>query len=126
MGSVETTRVDRWLWAVRVFKTRSAATDACRGGHVRVNDVRAKPATTVRPGDTVSARVNGRDRVLEVVRVIDKRVGAGVAAECARDHSPAAPPREATPQVRERGRGAGRPTKRERRQLERVRGRRGR
>lgn len=126
MGTVESTRVDRWLWAVRVFKTRSTATDACRGGHVRVNGVRAKPAQTVRAGDTVSARVNGRDRVLDVVRVIDKRVGAAVAAECVVDRSPEPAPRDAGPQVSERGRGAGRPTKRERRQLERVRGRRGR
>lgn len=124
--TVETTRVDRWLWAVRVFKTRSTATDACRGGHVRVNGVRAKPAQTVKAGDTVHARVNGRDRVLDVVRVIDKRVGAAVAAECVVDRSPEPTPREAVPQVSERGRGAGRPTKRERRQLERVRGRRGR
>lgn len=122
---MEQTRVDRWLWAVRVFKTRSAATEACRGGHVRVNGVRAKPAATVRAGDTVHARVHGRDRVLEVARVVDKRVGAPVAAECVVDRSPE-PAREPTAQVSERGRGAGRPTKRERRQLERVRGRRGR
>jgi ribosome-associated heat shock protein Hsp15 len=117
---VETTRVDRWVWAVRLFPSRSAATDACRGGHVKVNGTTAKPATTVRVGDRVEARVHGRDRVLEVVRVIDKRVGAPVAAECVADHSPPPPPREERPAFA-RDPGAGRPTKRERRRLDRFR-----
>ena len=76
---MEVTRVDRWLWAVRLYKTRSAATTACRGGHVRVNGVAAKPATPLRAGDRVAAVVGDRLRVLEVVQVIDKRVGAAVA-----------------------------------------------
>lgn len=123
---MDSARVDRWLWAVRLFKTRSAASDACRGGHVRVNGARVKPAAAVRVGDTVEARVNGRERVVEVVRLVDKRVGADVAAACLVDHSPAPSPRGAVPRASERGRGAGRPTKRERRHLDRVRGRRGR
>lgn len=121
---MESTRVDRWLWAVRLFKTRSTANEACRGGHVRVNGARAKPAAPLKVGDTVRARVGDRERIVEVARIIDKRVGAPVAAECLVDHSPAPPPREAAPSVPQRERGAGRPTKRERRQLERVRGRR--
>ncbi|HET8620855.1 MAG TPA: RNA-binding S4 domain-containing protein [Acidimicrobiales bacterium] len=118
---MSTTRVDRWLWAVRVTKTRSLATDACRGGHVRVNGTPAKPATPVRPGDRVEARVNGRQRVLEVVRPIDKRVGAALAAECAVDHSPPAPAAGGDPLAFARERGAGRPTKRDRRRLDRLR-----
>ena len=59
------------MWAVRVFKTRSAATSACRGGHVRVNGRPAKPATPVRVGDRVEAKVGQRLRIVEVVRVID-------------------------------------------------------
>jgi ribosome-associated heat shock protein Hsp15 len=119
---VETTRVDRWLWSVRLYKTRSAATDACAGGHVRVNGSPAKPATAVRLGDRVEANVHGRRRILEVARVIDKRVGAPVAAKCVVDHSPPPPPREErAPFSREVG--AGRPTKRERRQLDRFRSR---
>lgn len=94
----------------------------CRGGHVRVNGTPAKPATPVHVGDRVEARVHGRDRVVEVARVIDKRVGAPVAVECYVDHSPAPPARDEI-SVAERTRGAGRPTKRERRQLERWRGR---
>ncbi|HEX7443810.1 MAG TPA: RNA-binding S4 domain-containing protein [Acidimicrobiales bacterium] len=114
--------MDRWLWAVRLYKTRTEATDACRGGHVRVNARPAKAATPVSPGDRVEARVHGHDRVLEVVRIIDKRVSAPLAAACLIDHSPALPPRDETTTF-DRDRGAGRPTKRERRTLDRFRGR---
>lgn len=123
-GGVETTRIDRWLWAVRLFKTRAAATDACRGGHVRLNGARVKPAAPVRTGDDVVAKVGDRERVVEVARIIDKRVGAPVAAECLIDHSPPPPSREGPPPGGQRPRGAGRPTKRERRQLDREWGRR--
>jgi ribosome-associated heat shock protein Hsp15 len=123
MAAVEETRVDKWLWAVRVFKTRAQATAACRGGHVRVNGVPAKPAATVRVGDRVEARAHGDLRILEVARVIDKRVGAPLAAECVVDHSPPPAPREQAPDVFARDRGAGRPTKRDRRRLDRFRAR---
>lgn len=114
------TRVDKWLWAVRLFKTRTEATDACRAGHVKVNQGTAKPATLVKPGDSVEARAGGRDRVVEVTAIIEKRSGAAVAAACYVDHSPAPAPRDDVPNFA-RERGAGRPTKRERRQLDRVR-----
>lgn len=120
---MDTTRVDRWVWAVRLYKTRSAATNACNGGHVRVNGKPAKPATKVKVGDRVEARVDHRDRVLEIVRVIEKRVGAPVAAECIVDHSPPAPARNLAPPTFARDRGAGRPTKRDRRDLDRHRDR---
>jgi ribosome-associated heat shock protein Hsp15 len=120
---MEATRVDRWLWAVRLYKTRATATAACRGGHVRVNGTAAKPATPVRVGDRVEARAGGRQRVLEVAQVIDKRVGASVAAECLVDHSPPPPPKDSLPPVVLRDPGTGRPTKRERRHLDRFRGR---
>lgn len=120
---MDETRVDRWVWAVRVFKTRSAATTACRGGHVKVNGRAAKPATTVRVGDRVEAQVGQRHRVLEVVRVIDTRVGAPVAAECLVDYSPPEPTRVAATPVPTRDPGAGRPTKKDRRRLDRTRNR---
>lgn len=120
---MDETRVDKWLWAVRLYKTRTEATDACRGGHVRVNGASAKPATTVRVGDRVAARAHGRDRVLEVVQIIDKRVGPPVAATCLVDHSPPPPPREDTLPAFLRDPSAGRPTKRDRRQLDRFRSR---
>ena len=120
---VEETRVDRWLWAVRMFKTRSEATAACRGGHVRVNGSPAKPAATVRVGDRVVVRAHGDERTLEVVRVIDKRVGAPIAAECLIDHSPPRPPREEVAPTFVRDPSTGRPTKKDRRTIDRLRGR---
>jgi ribosome-associated heat shock protein Hsp15 len=120
MGQINTTRVDIWLWAVRLYKTRSAATAACRGGHVRVNRVTAKASTPVKVGDRVVAFVE-RERILEVAVVIDKRVGAAVAATCLVDHSPPAPAVRREPRVFVRERGTGRPTKRERRELDRLR-----
>jgi ribosome-associated heat shock protein Hsp15 len=113
----DTTRVDRWLWAIRIYKTRGDATDACRGGHVRVNGRPAKPATAVGVTDEVVARAHGVDRLVEVARVIDKRVGASVAAACYVDHTPPPPEVDRT-KVAPRERGSGRPTKRERRQLD--------
>ena len=118
----EQVRVDRWVWAIRLYKTRSDATDACRGGHVTVNDAPAKPATPVRPGDRVVARLHGTDRIVEVVELIDKRVGAAIAAGCYLDLTPPVP-QEDRVRVAERERGAGRPTKRDRREIERWRGR---
>jgi ribosome-associated heat shock protein Hsp15 len=111
------------LWAVRVFKTRSQATAACRSGHVRINGHRAKPASAVHVGDRVEARAGDRERVLEVVTVIDKRVGPPIAAGCVVDHSPPPPESELDAPVFQRDRGAGRPTKKDRRRLDRLRGR---
>jgi len=111
--------VDQWLWAVRLYKTRSAATEGCRAGHVRVNGSVAKAASQVRVGDRVETLLHGRNRILEVALVIDKRVGASQAAECLIDHSPPAPARDEAVLPRERG--AGRPTKRDRRELDRLR-----
>ena len=115
----DSTRVDRWLWAVRLVKTRADAAQACRGGHVRVNDRPAKPATTVKPGDEVRVRLHGTTRIVDVTHVLAKRVGAPVAARCFVDRTPAPPPEAAVPFVK-RDRGAGRPTKRDRRQMERM------
>jgi ribosome-associated heat shock protein Hsp15 len=123
MADQDAARVDAWLWAVRQFKTRSAATTACRAGHVRVNGERAKAAQSVRAGDEVRVRVNGFDRTLIVRRTIVKRVSAEVAATALDDRTPPPPPREAVASAPVRERGAGRPTKRERRDLERLRGR---
>jgi ribosome-associated heat shock protein Hsp15 len=115
-------RVDAWIWSVRLAKTRSAAGTACRAGHVRVNGERAKPAQLVRPGDEVRVRQEGRERIVIVRKTIAKRVGAPVAAECLIDKSPPPPPRELVAAVPVRDRGTGRPTKRDRREMDRLRG----
>ncbi|MFJ2826044.1 RNA-binding S4 domain-containing protein [Streptomyces sp. NPDC087263] len=120
-GDGETVRVDSWIWSVRLVKTRSMGATACRGGHVRVNGERVKPAYAVRVGDEVRLRHAGRERVVVVKRVIRKRVGPSVAVECFVDNSPPPPPREAVAPAGIRDRGAGRPTKRDRRELERLR-----
>jgi ribosome-associated heat shock protein Hsp15 len=116
-------RVDTWIWSVRLTKTRSMAATACRGGHVKVNGERVKPAHTVKPGDEVRVHHAGRERIVVVRKLIRKRVGAAVATECYVDNSPPPPPPEEIAVAGIRDRGAGRPTKRERRDLERLRGR---
>jgi ribosome-associated heat shock protein Hsp15 len=118
----ETARVDAWLWAVRFYKTRSLATAACRAGHVRVNGERVKAAQAVRAGDEIRVRTD-REHTVIVRGILTKRVGAAIARAAYDDKTPPLPPRveTAAPVVRERG--AGRPTKRDRRELNRLRGR---
>jgi ribosome-associated heat shock protein Hsp15 len=117
----EEVRLDVWVSSVRLFKTRSAASSACRGGHVAVNGNKAKPSTMVRVGDKVEALTPGGERTAVVRKLIQKRVGAAVAVTCFEDLTPAPPPKEEIVHVAVRDRGAGRPTKRERRQLDRFR-----
>jgi len=123
MDAPASVRVDAWLWAVRVTKTRSAATAACKAGHVRVNDERAKPAQSVKPGDEVRIRLDGIERIYIVRGLLVKRVGAPIAVTLYDDLTPPPPPREERPVTVIRDRGAGRPTKRDRRELEKLRGR---
>ncbi|WP_026926831.1 RNA-binding S4 domain-containing protein [Granulicoccus phenolivorans] len=115
-------RLDVWLWSVRLFKTRSLATNACKGGHIRVNDAPVKPAQQVRIGDRITWRLPGWTREFEVTQLITKRVGAPVAQTCYIDHSPERPAYLSAPMAR-RDPGAGRPTKKDRRALDRLRGR---
>jgi len=114
------TRVDRWLCAVRLVKTRPLATRLCEGGHVLVNGLPAKPSTKVRAGDRVETPISDRTRIVEVVRPIESRVGAAVAATCYVDHSPPPIVTEIRPGIMA-VRGEGRPSKRLRRELERLR-----
>jgi len=121
MGVIDSIRLDIWLWAVRLTPTRSTATDACRAGRVVVNGRPGKAATVVRAGDRIEARLAQRQRIVVVVQVIAKRVGAPLAAECFVDHSPPVE-RDPLAPVLQRDRGSGRPTKRDRRQIDRLRG----
>ena len=119
------TRIDRWLCAVRLVKTRPMATRLCEGGHVMVNGNPAKPSTKVHAGDRVEALIAARQRIVEVVQPIENRVGAPVAATCYVDHSPPPVVSEIAPGIKV-VRGEGRPSKRLRRELERMRRRAGR
>lgn len=122
-------RVDKWLWAVRLFPTRTAATEACSAGHVEVDGERVKPARALTVGETVLVRGRARPANCRVERLIDKRVGAPIAVTCYTDLTP---PEESKrdedqpwwdrlPPVPRRDPGSGRPTKRDRRQLDRFR-----
>jgi ribosome-associated heat shock protein Hsp15 len=120
-------RVDKWLWAVRVFKTRTAATSACTSGRVKVNDEPAKPATKIAIGDVVEARKGDRTIVYRAAWLIEKRVGAKLVDACVEDLSPPKPTKSdpvLAPPGGARSRGEGRPTKKERREIDRLRGRR--
>ncbi len=122
MSDMQSVRLDSWIWAVRLFKTRSAAAAACRGGHVRVNGTPAKAGQRIGPDDEIRLRVDGLEKIVVVVRIVAKRVGAPVATECMIDRSPPPPPKEVLASQPRRDRGAGRPTKRERRELDKLRG----
>ena len=116
-------RVDSWVWGVRLAKTRSQATTACRAGHVRINDQTAKAAQPVKIGDIVKVRLHGFDKIYRVTGLPTKRGSAPEAAKHFEDLTPPPLPREERPAAIIRDRGAGRPTKRERRDLDRLRGR---
>jgi ribosome-associated heat shock protein Hsp15 len=122
---VDKVRVDKWLWAARMYKTRSMATDACSGGHVLVNGEPAKPSRSVVVGDSVHARTPGGLRELEVVALGDKRGPAKVAQTLYIDHTPPPPPTLPGDPTFDRGsrkgRKGARPTKKERRKLNRER-----
>jgi len=119
----ESVRLDVWLWAVRVYKTRSLATTAVRGGHVRVNGDPVKASYALKVGDEVRVRIAGFDRILGVTQLLAKRAGAPIAAKAYEDRTPPPPPREFVAPIVTRDRGAGRPTKRERRAIDQLRGR---
>ena len=119
---LESVRVDKWLWAARVFKTRGVAANACDGGKVDVNAQSAKPAKALRPGDIVRVTLpQGRHRVLKVVQLGERRGSAVVARTLFEDLTPPEPPRTRLAPPPRREPGMGRPTKRERRDLDRLR-----
>jgi ribosome-associated heat shock protein Hsp15 len=114
-------RIDKWLWAARVFKTRSLAADACAGGKVDVNEEAAKPARLVRAGDLVKITLpQGRRRIVKVVSLDDRRGPATTARALYEDLTPPEPARARQAPPPYRPPGAGRPTKRERREVDRL------
>ncbi len=118
---LERVRVDKWLWAARMFKTRSLASTACDAGHVKLNGSSAKASKVVKRGDHIEVLTPGGLRILSIVELLDRRGPASLAQQLYEDHTPPPPP----PEQRDvfmprRERGDGRPTKRDRRELERF------
>lgn len=121
---MEFVRLDRWLWAVRVYKTRTDAADACRGSAVRLNGTIAKPSAKVRIGDTVVARTKALTRTLHVLALTQNRVGAPLVADHLEDQTPESEYEEAREKRANARvfthRGGGRPTKKDRRDIEKL------
>ena len=119
---MEEVRIDKYLWAIRVYKTRTEATDACKGGKVRVNGADTKPSKTVKVGDTIVARKGAVVYTYKVLQLIDKRQGAKLVPNYAENLTPAEELAKLRAPVEtfflKRDRGAGRPTKQDRRQME--------
>ena len=115
-------RIDKYLWSIRVYKTRTDATDACKGGKVRVNGSDIKPSKGVKVGDVITARKGAVVYTYKVLELIDKRQGAKLVPRYAENLTP----QEELDKLRapvetfflKRDRGAGRPTKKDRRQME--------
>jgi ribosome-associated heat shock protein Hsp15 len=122
--AAEDVRIDKWLWAARVFRTRALALAACRGGHVKLEGHAVKPGRTVRRGDVYVVTTLGPTRTLRVVGISDRRVGEKLVGTLFEDLTPpeelARTRRSAVEQLLARPKGAGRPTKRERRQIEKF------
>ena len=117
-------RIDKYLWAIRVFKTRTEATEACNGGKVKVGGVNAKPSKDVRPGDIINVRKGAVNYTFRVIDGLEKRVGAKVVPEDAENLTPEEELQKLRAPVEtffvSRDRGTGRPTKKDRREIEQL------
>ena len=118
-------RIDKWLWSIRIFKSRTLATDACKGGKVKVMGVSVKPSFQVGEGEVVVVKKNGFNFEFRAKTLIEKRVGAALAVTCYEDVTPAEEKNKyaewflnAAPSSEKRERGTGRPTKKERREID--------
>lgn len=119
-------RIDKWLWSVRIFKSRSMATDACKSGKVKIDDKNVKPSYLLQREEIVQVKKNGFNMVYKAVDLLEKRVSAALAEPCYENLTPADELNKyndwyigkARPEIREKG--AGRPTKRERREIDRF------
>ncbi len=122
--AAEDTRIDKYLWSIRAFKTRTEATDACRGGKVHVNGVSAKPSRNVAVGDVITVRKGSATFTYKVISVVDKRQGAKLVSEFAENLTPQAELDKLRQPVEtfflKRDPGTGRPTKKDRRQMEQL------
>ena len=119
---MEELRIDKYLWSIRVYKTRTDATDACKGGKVRVNGADTKPSKSIKPGDVITARKGAVTYTYKVLELIDKRQGARLVPRYAENQTPEEELAKLRAPVEtfflKRDRGAGRPTKKDRRQMD--------
>lgn len=122
IAAMDSVRVDKWLWAARVFKTRGLASEACAAGHVKIDGTSVKSAKLVRRGDEIHVRLGEELRIYAVTGLSDRRGPAPVARSLFLDKSPAKPASVDVPGMIVRDRGLGRPTKRELRDIRRARG----
>ncbi|WP_236974904.1 RNA-binding S4 domain-containing protein [Membranihabitans maritimus] len=121
---MEETRIDKWLWAVRIFKSRTQANNATKKGHISINGEKVKPSSTVTVGDNLTVKKNGFIYEFTVDKIIDKRVGAPIAITCYTDNTPEEELNKfnkwyvgkSKGEFREKG--LGRPTKKDRREIE--------
>lgn len=115
-------RIDKYLWAIRVYKTRTEAADACKGGKIRLNGNDVKPARTLKAGDVITARKGAVTYTYKVLEPLDKRQGAALVPRYAENLTPEEELAKLRAPVEtfflKRDRGAGRPTKKDRRQME--------
>jgi ribosome-associated heat shock protein Hsp15 len=118
-------RIDKWLWSVRIFKSRTIATDACKMGRVRIGGLPVKASYLLSEGEEVTVKKEGFNLVFKALQLIEKRVGAPIAVTCYEDLTPEEEKNKynawftgAVPTPEKRERGAGRPTKKERREIE--------
>lgn len=128
MAELQKVRVDKWLWSVRIFKTRTVSTDACKSGRVKLNDKTLKASFLLKGNELLQVRKNGFNLEIKVGKLINKRVGAPIAVTCYENLTSEEEMKKyddwyigkAKSEIREKG--AGRPTKRERRDLDRFKG----
>ena len=115
-------RIDKYLWAIRAFKTRTDATDACKGGKVKIAGVNAKPSKEVKPGDVIQVKKGTVTYTYKVIQPLERRVGAKLVPEYALNLTPESELEKLRAPVETffitRDRGAGRPTKKDRREIE--------
>lgn len=124
MGSEKDLRIDKWLWAVRIFKTRSQASEACKKGKVLIDDIQVKPSRVIKVGEIVIIKRPPVNYQYKVLGLLGKRQSAKIAAEYVEDVTPESEKEKLEIQrfsgFELRDRGVGRPTKRERRLIEQL------
>jgi len=118
-------RIDKWLWSVRIFKSRTLASDACKAGKVKIGEETVKPSHLISEGETIVVKKDGFNLRFRAIQLIEKRVGAPIAATCYEDVTPVEEKNKyaawflnSAPAVEKREKGAGRPTKKERREID--------